>query len=310
MSRALVLVSLTLLATAAVIFDAAGLWNDAMLMIQRRQAELNRALAAAVRTVRDDGPLAAGGLIAVGFLYGIVHAAGPGHGKAVIAAYMLADSRRLRHGLVLAWASSLMQAVTAIVLVLVVVHVFGAAGRDAQPVATVLERVGYALVMAIGAAMLWSAARRLFPRAGHGHGQDHDHDHDHAGCGHAGCGHGHAPPPPDAGSWRRSVAVVASVGVRPCSGALIVLAFGQALGIFAAGVVATLAMAVGTALTVSALAVAAVASRHLALSLVSDRIRWFRHAETALAVTGGVVLLGLGAVLLGASFQPVAAPFR
>ncbi len=306
-----------LLVGAALALDGAVLWREAMAWLQHRQAGLHRELAMALRAVRDGGIPAAGGLIAVSFLYGAVHAAGPGHGKAVIAAYVLADGRRLRHGLALVWASALMQAVTAIALVIVVVYGLGMASRDARPVALALEQLGYGLVAIIGAAMLWTAARRTFARAGSGRhgGRRHDYGHaeEHGGCGHSGrahgvCGHAHASLPLDAATWRRSAAVVASVGLRPCSGALVVLAFAQTFGILAAGIAATLAMAVGTALTVSALAVLAVGSRHLTLSLAAGG-KWAERVEIGLVGAGGTLLLLLGGLLLAGSFRPVEAPF-
>lgn len=310
---ALLLLVLLLAGTAALIGMEGG-WTAAALWVQRWQSDLHRALAAGLRAVRTDGVGAAGTLIGVSFLYGIVHAAGPGHGKAVIAAYMLADRGRLRRGLLLAWASALMQAVTATVLVLTIVHLFGLAGRDAQPVALWLERAGYGMVAALGCAMVWSAVGRFLHRHAAPETTDHDHphhhhDHDHHhGCGHDGCGH--VPlPGPSGGSRLGEAGLVLSVGLRPCSGALLVLAFSQAVGIPMAGIVSTFVMAVGTALTVSVLAVLAVGSRSLALSLV-EGTRWAGRVELALTLAGGLAVVLVGALLLAGSFQTVPAPFR
>lgn len=310
---ALLLLALLLAGTAALIGMEGG-WTTAALWVQRWQTDLHRALAAGLRAVRTDGVGAAGTLIGVSFLYGIVHAAGPGHGKAVIAAYMLADRGRLRRGLLLAWASALMQAVTATVLVLTIVHLFGLAGRDAQPVALWLERAGYGMVAALGCAMVWSAVGRFLHRhaapetTDHDHPHHHhDHDHHHRG-GHDGCGH--VPlPGPSGGSRLGEAGLVLSVGLRPCSGALLVLAFSQAVGIPMAGIVSTFVMAVGTALTVSVLAVLAVGSRSLALSLV-EGTRWAGRVELALTLAGGLAVVLVGALLLAGSFQTVPAPFR
>lgn len=307
------------LAGVAALIGLEGGWAGAAHWVQRWQADLHRDLAAGLRAVRADGFAAAGTLVAVSFLYGIVHAAGPGHGKAVIAAYMLADRGRLRRGLLLAWASALMQAVTATLLVLTVVHLFGLAGRDAQPVALWLERAGYGMVVALGCAMVWSVARRHLVRPGpteagnhdHDHGDgrhDHDHHHHDHACDHEGCAH---IPVPDArsDSLPGAVGLVLSVGLRPCSGALLVLAFAQAIGIPLAGIASTFVMAVGTALTVSVLAVLAVGSRSLALSLAKGT-GWAGRVETALTLAGGLSVVLMGALLLAGSFQTVSAPFR
>lgn len=312
------------LAGLALALHETGAWTTASVWIHAWQTEWHRTLSSAIRAVRDQGAAAAWGLIVAGFVYGVLHAAGPGHGKAVIAAYMLADRRRLRQGLALAWAAALVQALTAVVLVAAVVHALGLAGRAAQPLAVEMERIGYGLTAALGAGMLWSVGRQVLARAdggathdhhGHdGHGHDgHGHDgHHHESHGHAdcGCGHGHAPLPPVAAPWWRTVALVLSVGMRPCSGALLVLIFAQALGIFAAGIAATAAMAVGTAITVSVFAALAVGSRHAALRLATAGGRWGGLAEAALGLAAGVALLVLGLLLLSGTYVAAPLPFR
>lgn len=111
------------------------------------------------------------------------------------------------------------------------------------------------------------------------------------------------PLPVEQGSWRRAAAVVLSVGLRPCSGALLVLAFAHTLGIAAIGTMAAVAMAVGTAITVSVLAVLAVGARGLALRLAGGEGRWILRVEVGLMLTGGLVLLALGGLLLAGYLQ-------
>lgn len=286
----------------------ADAWRGAVTFTQFQQQEMQERLATTLRAIKEQGMAAAAGLVAVSFLYGVIHAAGPGHGKAVITAYVLADSRQLRSGLVLAWVSSLFQAVTAIMLVAAVVYVAGAATRDAQPMALLLERIGYGLIVAVGLWMIWTAIRRaLAASEDRGHASaPHAHDgHDHHHHGHV-----HAFSPEESASWRRAAAVVLSVGIRPCSGALLVLAFSRALGLFGAGIAATFAMAVGTAVTVSLLATLAFGSRQLALRLAGDESRWLRRINVGIGLLGGAALLLLGTLMLAASLQQPPAPFR
>jgi nickel/cobalt transporter (NicO) family protein len=56
-------------------------------------------------------------LMAMSFGYGVLHAAGPGHGKAVVSAWVLANERELKRGILIACMSAVFQALTAIVLV-------------------------------------------------------------------------------------------------------------------------------------------------------------------------------------------------
>lgn len=307
--------------------ELGGGWGWLSAMLRRWQMDLQRELATAVRAARDGGWTAAGPLAAVSFLYGVAHAAGPGHGKAVIGAYVLADGRRLRRGLGLAWISAGLQAVTAVTLVGGAVWVFGAAARDAQIVAVWLERAGYALVLALGLVMLWRGWARLRPAESatsggahacgcghhhHHHGDHHDHAHDHA-HGHVhGAACGHVPPPPsDDASWKEAAVLAVSVGLRPCSGALLVLTFASAMGVYAAGIAAAFAMAVGTAITVSLLAVLAAGSRRLAAAAASGSAVWLGRLEGGLALAAGLTLVLLGAIFLADAFAPAPPmPFR
>jgi nickel/cobalt exporter len=138
----------------------------------------------------------------------------------------------------------------------------------------------------------------------HHHGHDHHHDHHHADG--ASCDHcGHMPSPELAKGrldWSKAWAAVAAVGMRPCTGALIVLVFALSQGLFAAGIAAAFAMAIGTGLTVAALTLAAVSARGLAARLSGDGEtgHMVHHGFEGL---GALVVLGFGVLMLGASLS-------
>ena len=134
--------------------------------------------------------------------------------------------------------------------------------------------------------------------SGHHH---HDHDHDHVHDEH--CGHSHGPEPAQLagpGGWQRGLSAVFTVGIRPCSGAILVLVFALAQGLFWAGIAATFVMGLGTAITVAAIAVIAVSAKGLA-----QRITAGRDGSGALVMRGiefgaaGLVLLFGAGLLLG-----------
>jgi ABC-type nickel/cobalt efflux system permease component RcnA len=104
------------------------------------------------------------------------------------------------------------------------------------------------------------------------------------------------------------MAVVFSVGIRPCTGAILVLVFALTQGLFWAGVAATFAMALGTAVTVAALATLALGSRELALKLGGTSARWADAVWTVCAIGGATVILLFGLLLFTASLGP-ARPF-
>ena len=109
-------------------------------------------------------------------------------------------------------------------------------------------------------------------------------------------------------SWRKMMAVVLSVGIRPCTGAILVLVFAVTQGLFWAGVAATFAMAFGTAITVALLATFALGSRELALKLGGANATWANAVWTTCTIGGAIVIFLFGALLFAASLGP-ARPF-
>jgi nickel/cobalt transporter (NicO) family protein len=287
--------------------EPAGLWQRGLALLHDTQRDLHRQLAAAVRGLKEGGVAAAGLLIGLSLLYGVFHAVGPGHGKAVISAYLLANERAVRRGVLLAFLASVVQGVSAVLLVGVLAILFGLAGVAVRDSVGTLESASYALVAAVGLWLLASLLRRRAPAAAghdHQHGHDHDHGHQHA------CGHQHLPDPAllerraDGGLLGKAGGLVLAVGIRPCSGAVLVLLFALAHGVFLAGVAATFAMALGTAVTVSALAVLTLYSKRLALAAVGARQHWVEAAYRGLALFGAGLLFLLGASLFWASLGP------
>ena len=102
--------------------------------------------------------------------------------------------------------------------------------------------------------------------------------------------------------------MVFSVGVRPCTGAILVLIFALTQGLFWAGIAATFAMAFGTAITVAALASLALGSRELALKLGGENSAWTNGVWTACTLGGSALILVIGVTLFAASLGP-ARPF-
>jgi len=250
------------------------------------------------------------------FLYGIFHAAGPGHGKVVISAYVLANERQVRRGVLLSFIAAFIQSLVAIAFVLVLAAVLQLSSSAMNVAADWIGIASYALVALLG---LWLIARKLFfphrhedplPPAdtlahahvhgaeSHDHGHHHhDHDHDHHHSGHA-----HMITPAEIRSdWREQAAVVFGVGLRPCSGALVVLVFALSQGLLAAGIAAVLLMGLGTAITVAVLASLAVAAKGLARRLAGARAGALTIVIWWVELAGAVAVFAFGVILLLAS---------
>jgi ABC-type nickel/cobalt efflux system permease component RcnA len=253
-------------------------------------------------------------LLGLSFTYGIFHAAGPGHGKAVISSYLIANGETWRRGIALSFASALLQALAAVAIVGIFAAILGGTTATMTQAARAIEIASYCLIVAVGLRLCWMKGRAFLTElrdhysghsggavaCAHHHDHQHDYDHDHHHHNHAHdvcseCGHSHGPQPQmlsGPGGWRRGLAAILAVGLRPCSGAILVLVFALAQGLFWLGVVSTFAMGVGTALTVAAIATFAVAAGSAARKLAGLR-----------SGIGGVALRGLE---LGASLVVVA----
>src|SRR6478752_4894506 len=282
--------------------------------ILAKQAEFYRTLSGLIRAAKADGS-ATYTLLGISFLYGIFHAAGPGHGKAVISSYLVANDETWRRGIVLSFASAILQAFTAVAVVGIAAALLGATAKAMGNTVRVIEIVSYALIMLIGLRLLWVKGRAFLrllrgeQQAHHAHGHDHghhhhghahSHDHDHEDDASA-WSHAHAPEPQELTGkhWlRRGLAAIIAVGLRPCSGAIIVLVFALAQGLFWIGVASTFVMGLGTAITVAAIATLAVGARGLADRFAKARpgagMLLLRGLETAAAL----VIVFFGAALL------------
>ncbi|MBX3492271.1 MAG: nickel/cobalt transporter [Parvibaculum sp.] len=266
--------------------------------IMAMQQEYYRAMAGALRAVNLQGSLAAAwGLVSISFLYGVFHAAGPGHGKVIVTSWLLADEREVKRGILIAFLSAFAQAVTAVLVVGILALALGMTQRATADIVPMIERASFALIAGVGAWLIWRAFR---PSHDHGHDHGHAHRHDHVHD------HTHLPTPVEirkAHGLKGMAAVILSVGLRPCSGAILVLLFAVTQQAFHIGVLSAFAMAVGTAITVSGLALLTVASKNGALRL-AGRIDspWTQRLERILRIAGGGFILLFGLFLLVGSF--------
>lgn len=285
--------------------------------VAQQQQDFYAALTGALGRLKSDNN-AFWVLGSLSFLYGIFHAAGPGHGKVVISSYVLANERQLRRGIALSFLSAMLQSVVAVVFIGIAAAGLALTSTAIGNAANWIGIVSYALVALLG---LWLIARKLF-RFGHDHRRDHQrarahlygdeqdhghHEHDHAHAhahthahaAHDDHEHRHVVTAADArGDWREQLAVVVAVGLRPCSGALVVLVFALSQGVLLAGIAAVFLMGLGTAITVAALASLAVGAKGLAgrLSKVDSQlgeiVLWWLELLAAIGVFAfGLILL-------------------
>ena len=142
-----------------------------------------------IRSAKVDGS-ALWGLMGISFLYGIFHAAGPGHGKAVISSYLFANDETWRRGITLSFASAVMQSLTAISIVAVGAVLLGATAKLMGDTVKIIEIVSYGLIVLLGARLLWVKGYGFFGalcelRTDSASRAADLETHSHAHCGHA-----------------------------------------------------------------------------------------------------------------------------
>lgn len=309
------LTAMPLLLTA-LLFVVAGFWlwqqwPQLLLQSVQWQKGLHQQMTALLQQVELNPHRAGLALLGFSVIYGILHAAGPGHGKVVIATFLATHPTKVKTSLQLTLAAAIVQGVVAIALVTVLLVVLQLSSRQLHLSSYWLEKGSYLLVSGLGGWLCWRAARQLWrllrpvaPLQIHAI-RPADHHQHHANCG---CGHQHIPDSrqlTQAVGWKTKALVVISMGLRPCSGALMMLLFAKVIGVYWWGVLSALAMALGTAVTVSAMALLVQTSRALAsrLSRHTGSSGWQKVALQSLALAGGVLLVIAG-VMLWQSAQP------
>jgi nickel/cobalt transporter (NicO) family protein len=301
-----------------------------------QQAAFYRSLSGLIRASKDNGT-AMWSLYGISFLYGIFHAAGPGHGKAVISSYLVANEETWRRGITLSFMSAVMQSVVAVIVVTIAAILLGATAKSIGSTVHVVEIASYGLIILIGLRLMfvkgrgflvaWSQFRwqepqfealfasssgtvkvtidhngkvfhcthcdvgytnALYCRHGHGHHE-------------SAWGHAHGPEPAElagAEGWRRGLSAVIAVGLRPCSGAIIVLIFAVSQDLFWTGVGATLIMGLGTAVAVGVVATLAVGARRVASRIANSHSGMSTLFMRAIEVGASTLIVAFGGLLL------------
>lgn len=278
-------------------------WSQILLQSVLWQKDLHRQMTQLLQQVAEQPHQAGLSLVIFSLLYGVLHALGPGHGKVVIATFLATHPARVKTSIRLTLLASLLQGSVAIGLVTVMLVILQTSSRQLHLSSFWLEKGSYLLVIGLGVLMGYRALRALWralrPRPAplfRAFQPHHQHD---AQCG---CGHAHLPTPQQmqvSVSLKTQLLVVVSMGLRPCSGAIMMLLFAKVIGVYGWGVLSAAVMALGTALTISAIGVLVQQARSVAQRLAQPR-------ETAgrarlliplLTLTGSLILIVAGLAL-------------
>jgi ABC-type nickel/cobalt efflux system permease component RcnA len=229
-------------------------------------------------------------LLLAALAWGALHALSPGHGKAMVAAYLVGTRGTRRHAVALGGVVTATHTVGVFALGLVTLLLSRyVVPEDLYPWLTLVSGL---MVVVIGAGVLRSRmrfARRVRDHDhghGHGHAHDHDHDHDH------GHGHGHHHHVPDELSWKSVLGMGAAAGLIPCPSALVVLLAAVAQQQVALGMLLIVVFSIGLAATLTILGLLVVSAHGL-----GARLRIPHKLVATLPAVSAVVILGVGLLL-------------
>ncbi len=309
------------------------------LYINHEQQAFYRALTNALKAMRED-PWHLGTLVGLSFAYGVFHAAGPGHGKAVISSYMIANEIELKRGVAISFVSAFVQGLVAILLVGGAWLVLRGSGITLTMATQAMEIASFVMVILFGLWLLWRKLRAIIPafqprqealvsgpvsmmldwQDSDQRGENTSYAFGETQAAKAGhkfisgmacetCGQSHMPDPAMLGAEKFSIreawSAIVAVGLRPCSGALLVLTFSLLNGLYLGGILSVFAMSLGTAITVAILATLAVTAKGTAMRLAGRGSRASAWVGNGIEILGALLVIAMGALLLGASLQGV-----
>lgn len=284
----------------ALLYLFARHWSEFVQYCFSIQVSLHRYLVQYLLLQRDHQNKGGLMLVAGSFIYGFLHSVGPGHGKFVITTWLATHRQQLKASRLITLLGSLMQGIVAILFVAILAISLNLSMGDLSLSRYWMEKASALLIAGFGIVLICRAAginRLSLPGV---NSSRHQHD---AACG---CGHKHQPAADElTGGWRNAVWVIAGIGIRPCSGALMILVFANAVGMFSWGVAAVMAMSLGTAVSIIILATFV---HHFREWIIAVNHSWIVRYSAPLVkivlVAGGVALI-LFAVVLFATVIPV-----
>lgn len=281
-------------------------WRDFVQLCINMQIYMHRYLVLYLLQIKNGEMTGGVMLVTAGFIYGFLHSVGPGHGKFVIATYLSTSRENHTASRLISFCGSMMQGVVAITFVWLLAVLFNFSMGDLSTSRWYVEKASalfiavfgvITLLRAVGIRLRRTAAlppirratytpQRLSAARVHARLALHD------------CGHKHLPAGRELqGSWQSRLWVIATIGIRPCSGAILILIFANAIGMFRWGILAAMSMALGTALSIMLMALAVTHAREHILALNADSVSRWRNAGRILQAAGAILLLLFAAVL-------------
>lgn len=317
-------------------------WPSLILLSMNWQRDISAELSELLYDARENSLAAGLSLMSLSFVYGVLHSLGPGHGKFIVSTYVATHPTKVKASLMLTIVSALLQAVVAIILVSTLLFIFDLSMREVNSNANYFITVSFYSVVILGLVIVWRNLRAIWKlftlkqKIETHDGVENNiknnvafsinkitplhtnkvttHTH-HDACG---CGHKHfveADLINKASSLKEYIAIILSIGLRPCTGAIMVLLFANVLNVYWLGMLSAFVMAIGTALTASTIAIMTITGKKIIQHYVNlgktfepksnnhSSVQKRMLIGPSIQLVGGVLLMLMGVILL--SSQPI-----
>ena len=259
---------------------------------------------ATIKNGHPTPPIIVGSILGA-VIWGAAHALTPGHGKTIVAAYLIGARSTAWHALYLGLTVTITH--TFGIFVLGLIALFASRYVVPEQLYPWLSAVSGLIVVGMGAWMLWQRARPLLAsdHCDHSHHHHHGHDHHHDYDDDQDHGHSHLPPGTkgEVVTWKSLLALGISGGILPCPSALVLLLAAVSLNRIGFGIVLVLAFSLGLAGVLTAVGLLFVKGSRILRRLPRFDV-WVRVLPVASALI--ILVLGIGLTLEAFSKPPPA----
>jgi ABC-type nickel/cobalt efflux system permease component RcnA len=215
-------------------------------------------------------------ILFITFIYGMVHALGPGHGKTVTFSYFLSEHAQVKKGIMVGTLIGFLHAASALILVLVLYFIIQQSFlRPIEDLSRIIKLISYALITLIGLLLLFKATIALWRKEKNAGKSTYE----------------------NSVTTKGIIPFAIAVGIIPCTGAVIVLLFSISMGILGIGIISTLCMALGMATTISLVAVSTILAKKGVTKFIINRPKMNTILQTTLSIIGALLLTLLGILL-------------
>ena len=216
-------------------------------------------------------------LILAAFAYGVIHAAGPGHGKAIALSYALAQRPSYAQGLLFSNSIAFFHGVSGIIFVLFIRFILNTSIMDnLDNVTKITQIVSYSIIACLGAVIFFHTVYKLVKNNHETH--------------------------PKEIKGLNPVLAAAFVGCIPCPGVVIVMLFALSMNLFILSIILGLAISIGMGFTISIVVLLTISGKFASLNVIEKRGKKSFDLEKWIELFAGLILMVLGLLFLGANF--------